>query len=163
MIVYRQLLGDISPSEVKELNEVMGYKQGSFYLKSRKEPASLTAWKLIPLAGLWLFGAGVAGYAFFFRGYNILWLAAGFVPLWAQLFYNWARQPHEEIENCYKYLLAKRAATCEMEKNVAKFKANSWASSKEFNEVQGVLRGRNITMYQLELEMLEKVLNGQLR
>lgn len=113
-LATRQLLGDISHDEVAELNSVHGSANGSWYVKSMKEPAGIIAWNVYPLALLWVVGAGTAGYARFIRGYNNLWFVAGFVPMWGYIFYNWARQPTQEIDNCYRYLLAKRAATCEL-------------------------------------------------
>ncbi len=66
-------------------------------------------------------GAAMGAYARFAKGYNNLWLIGAFIPLVVFNFYNWARQPQQELENCYKYLLTKRAATCEMEINKKKF------------------------------------------
>lgn len=69
------------------------------------------------MAALWVLGVGIAGYAKFVKKYNILWFVAGFVPLWGLILYNYARQPNQLLENAYKYILAKRIATCEFEKN----------------------------------------------
>ena len=88
-IVYRQLLGDISKDEVSELNKVHGSKQGSYYTKGWKEPASILAWKKVPLGIYWALGAGIAVYAKFVRGYNMLWFVAPFAPMWMYLFYQW--------------------------------------------------------------------------
>jgi hypothetical protein len=110
----RQLLGDISPEEVHELNQAFGSQNGSFYTKGNKEPASVMAWKIYPLGLLYVAAVGIAGYAKIIRGYNNLWIAGAFAPFWTYVVYNWARQPTIEIDNCYRYLLAKRAATCEL-------------------------------------------------
>lgn len=121
MATYRQLLGDISRDEVAEINDLMGGKQGLFFLKGIKEPASLIAFKWLPLSIYWGLGAGIAVYAKFIRGYNMLWLFAPFVPLWCMIFQQYVRQPNQEIENAYKYLLAKRAGTCAYELNQRRF------------------------------------------
>lgn len=126
-LATRQLLGDISKDEVKELNAVHGSANGTYYVKSMKEPAGILAWNVYPLALLWATGASIAGYARFIKGYNNLWLVAGFIPMWAYIFYNFARQPTVEIDNCYRYLLAKRAATCEMQANQKTFSQNGFA------------------------------------
>ena len=113
-IATRQLLGDISKAEVKELNTVLGCPNGIYYVKGNKEPASLIGWNIYPLAALYGVSVSIAVYARFIRGYNNLWLAGGFVPFWTYALYNYARQPTQGIENSYNYLLAKRAATCEL-------------------------------------------------
>lgn len=118
-LAARQLLGDITHDEVSELNSVMA--SGRFYYKSNKEPAGIIAWNTYPLGGLLLAGYGIAGYAKFVRGYNNLWFAAAFAPFWTYALYNYVRQPAVEIENCYRYLLAKRAATCELQANSKRF------------------------------------------
>ena len=121
ILVYRQLLGDISQKEVKEVNKVFQARTGFQFTKGYKEPAQLFAWRYLQIYALTLFGGALAGYAKFVKGYNILWFAGSFAPLATYLLYNWARQPNQELENCYKYLLAKRAATCEWESNSKKF------------------------------------------
>lgn len=128
----RQLLGDISHQEVHELNSVFGTRYGLFFTKGVKEPASIVAWRVMPFAALWGFGAGVAAYGKFVKGYNILWLAAGFAPFWTYAVYNYFRQPTQNVENCYRYLLAKRAATCELDQNQKLFNQNGFVSSPEF-------------------------------
>lgn len=126
-LATRQLLGDISSQEVSELNKVFGMSNGSFYVKGWKEPASIVAWKIYPLALLYGAALGIGGYARFVKGYNNLWLIAGFVPFWSYVLYNYARQPTIEIDNCFRYLLAKRAATCELQANSQRFAAAPFA------------------------------------
>ena len=70
------------------------------------------------------------------KKYNILWYVAAFAPIGGYALYNWARQPTQEIENCYKYLLSKRAATCEMEKNIAKLNKLPITKTKEYQDLQ---------------------------
>lgn len=122
-------MGDISSSEVAEVNKVIGTPNGYYFVKGFKDPASIIAWSYIPIAAYWGLGAGIAGYAKFVKGYNILWFIGGFVPLWAWLYYDYFRQPTKTIENAYKYILAKRAATCEFEKNKKRFENSRFAKS----------------------------------
>ena len=110
----RQLLGEISHDEVKELNASIGKRQGTYYTLSMKDPATLHAWKIFPILAFTGVSYGIAGYARFVKGYSNLWLVGGFVPIWGYLFYNYASQPDQELQNCYKYLQGKRAATCEL-------------------------------------------------
>lgn len=128
-------MGDVSKEEIEELNRVFGKSKGVMYTKSPKEPATILAWNTLPLFAYWGLGAGIAGYALAVKGYNILWTVGPFVPLWVYIIYQWTRQPKQDIENCYKYLLTKRAATCELEKNKKKFHGNEWSKSKEIHEI----------------------------
>ena len=88
------------------------------------------------MAGLWALGTVVAGYAKFVKRYNILWFVAPYVPLWAYLFYNWGRQPTQEIENSYNFVLAKRSATAALEANRSRFASASFAGSSEVAQIQ---------------------------
>lgn len=117
MIIYRQLLGDISKSEVKELNRAIGSRQGVSFTKSYKEPATVNVWNWKQLYALTATGAGIAGYAKFVKGYNMLWFVGGFVPVLSYALYNYGRQDPQLLENAYRYLLTKRAATVELERN----------------------------------------------
>ena len=97
------------------MNRVFG---GYFlFTKTPKEPAGIFAWRWLQLSALTGAGWCVALYAKFVKGYNILWFIAPFCPFWTFALYNWVRQPDQGLENCYKYLLAKRTATCELEKH----------------------------------------------
>jgi hypothetical protein len=111
------LLGDVSNNEVAELNRVFRGDTGFHFVKGNKEPASIIAFNWVSLALLGAVCTGITVYAKVVKRYNVLWYVAGFLPLATYGFYNYVRQPNQEIENCYKYLLAKRAATCELEKN----------------------------------------------
>jgi len=163
IITYRQLLGDISKEEISELNSAFGTPNGLYFTKGYKEPASILGWKTLPLMAYWGIGAGFAGYAKFIKGYNILWFVAPFVPLWMLLYYQYVRQPTQQIENAYKYLLAKRAATCEHEQNRRKFDTAKFAKTPELQQLQEFLRSRNMTLYQLEADLVDRINNGELR
>ena len=146
---------------MSELNKVMG--NGHFYVKSRREPAGIFAWNVYPLAFLWVAGASIAVYARFIKGYNNLWLIAGFVPMWTYGLYNYARQPTGQIENCYNYLLAKRAATCELEANAKRFAQNDFTQTEAFGKLRGALEARNVTLYQVEAELVDKIVAGSFK
>jgi hypothetical protein len=162
-IVTRQLLGEISSDEISELNSIVGSPNGTFFLGSNKEPASLWGWKIYPLLGLWAVCSGIAVYTRFIKGYNNLWLIAGYVPMWSYLIYGAARQPNQEIQNAYNYLLAKRAATCELQANTKKFNQNEFTKSEQYKSLRQALEARNITLYQLEAELVEKVNAGTIK
>ena len=131
------MLGDISKAEIYELNKVFSpYSTGLCYQKSVKEPAGIFVWRGVVLTAAWGLCTGLAGYALFVKKYNILWIAGSYAPLWTLMLYNFARQPEQQIENCYKYLLAKRAATCEHEKNQARFAQNEFTKTPEFQQLQ---------------------------
>jgi hypothetical protein len=72
------------------------------------------------------------------------------MPLVTYALYNWSRQPYQDIENCYKYLLEKRAATCQLEKNAQQFSKSKYAGSPELKQLQEYLTRNNISLYQLE-------------
>ena len=135
LLVYRQLLGDISTQEVKEVNSVFGSSTGYLYTKCPVQSAHLMTWSKTPLALLWVFGASTACYTKFVRGYNILWFVAPFLPLWGMLLYDVARPPKQEIENALKYILAKRAATCELERNQGRLLGSEVAQTQEFKSL----------------------------
>ncbi len=105
---------------------------GNFYMRGMKEPATLIGWKIYPIVAMWGLSASIAVYARFIRGYNNLWLVGGFIPLWSYLLYNWARQPEQEIQNCYNYILAKRAATCELQSNSKRFNQNAFTQTEQY-------------------------------
>jgi hypothetical protein len=68
-------------------------------------------------------GSAIGLYGKFIKQGNMLWLMASVVPFTVGLVVNNARQPADDIQNCYRYLLAKRAATCEFEKNKSRMQA----------------------------------------
>lgn len=116
-VATRQLLGEITKDEIRDLNSALGSKNGSFYTLSMKEPALIHAWKIWPALIFGGISGSIAMYGRFIKGYNTLWLVGGFFPLAGYVIYNYARQPSQEIQNCYNFLLAKRAATCELQSN----------------------------------------------
>lgn len=118
---------------------------------------------MYPILALWGLSTGIAVYGRFLRGYNNLWLIAGYVPLWTYLLYGACRQPTQEIQNAYNYLLAKRAATCELQANTKRFKQNDFTHSDQYRTLRQALESRNITLYQLEAELVEKINSGAIK
>jgi hypothetical protein len=84
------------------------------------------AWKVWPTIFFTGLSGAIALYARFIKGYNNLWFLGGFFPLAGFALYSYARQPSQEIQNCYNYLLAKRAATCHLESNSKRFNENDF-------------------------------------
>ena len=100
-------------------------------------------------------GAAFGFYGRFAKGYNNLWLLAPILPLLTWGLVQEARQPTTLIDNTYRYLIAKRAATAEFEANNAKLLENEWAKSAEFAALQGSLAANNDTLYDLEARLVE--------
>ena len=88
----RQLLGDISKSEVKDLNRTRG-GLFNYYTKGFNEPAKVLCWN--PVALLTFLGAGsaVGLYGKFARGHNILWYPASVLPFAFAMLVNYYQQP----------------------------------------------------------------------
>lgn len=132
-------------------------------MKGFKEPASVIAWNVAPLGGLYVAAVSIALYARFIRGYNNLWLVAGFAPFWTYVLYNYYRQPNQAVQNSYQYLLARRAATCELQANSKKFNEQEFAQSEQFRKIRAALETRNITLYELEAEIVDKINAGSFK
>ena len=113
-LTYRQQLGEISHAEVAEVNQALGGRYS--FSRARDEPAKLYAYDSAMLGFYFLAGAAIGGYGFFVKRYNMLWLPAGLAPFTVSLVLNHIRQPVEEMQNAYRYLLEKRAASCVYEK-----------------------------------------------
>ena len=152
-INLRQKLGEISYSEVWELNRVFGLK--NIILPSRNEPARVVAFPTMPLL-FWF----VAGKAFGFWGYgvkkyNILWFFPGSImPFAMAALMSWVNQPQQDIQNYYRYLLAKRAASCEYEKNAKHM------SSLDLGVIKPFMESKGQTLYDVEASLVEKISNG---
>ena len=113
-LTYRQQLGEISQAEVAEVNQALGGRYS--FSRARDEPAKLYAYDSAMLGVYFLAGATIGAYGFFVKRYNMLWIPAGFAPFTTALVMNHLRQPVEEMQNAYRYLLEKRAASCVYEK-----------------------------------------------
>ena len=72
------------------------------------EPSKIVAYNRPFLAGAFGFSAFLASYAKFVKGYSVIWLVGGFMPLVTCSFNMYHRQPEPVIQNAYSYILAKR-------------------------------------------------------
>ena len=102
-------------------------------------------------------GAFFAGYGHLVKGHNMLWLVGGFVPLMTLMVYNNSSQPEQLHLNCYRYLLAKKQASVELQEKTAAFNKNSFVSTSEFKQLQGHLSSTGKTLYELEQELVNKI------
>ena len=123
----------------------------------------MVAWQKFEFLAFGGAGAAIAGYGRFVRSYNNLWLLAAALPLmtWALVMKH--RQPVTLVDNAYRYLIAKRAATAEFEANQSKLMANEWASSKEYSALQGALHGNCMTFYDLEAHLVQQIESGKIQ
>ena len=97
----------------------------------------------------------LAGYGRFVRGYNNLWLLAAVIPISLTSLVMGSRQPSLLIDNAYRYLVAKRAATAEFEKNQARLQSNEWAQSADFHNLSASLSSNGQTLYDLEAKLVQ--------
>ena len=65
--------------------------------------------------------------------------------------------------NCYKYILAKRAATCEFEKNHKRFAATEVANTKEYKDLKSYMHATHSSLYQVEKNLLDRIMSGDLK
>ena len=159
-LVYRQILGDISKHDVKDVNQVLGGKY--HYTKSWTQPATMFAWDR-NIAAFWLFSASYAVFGKFVKGYSIIWLAFPFIPTWIYMLYNYQHQPHQDLENAYRYIIHKRAATTEFEKNKSKIESEFNKYTKEKEQLATYLNKNNWTLYDFEAELYNQVIKGELK
>ena len=152
----KQQVGKITAGEVKDINAQFG---GQYYVINRF--GSLATINT-PLMGAAFAACGaLAGYAKFARGQNMLWFIGAFVPFGTVCLYNHVKQPTQHIQNCYSYLLGKRAATVEMQANSSAFAASSFASQPEFSHLKASLQSSNKTLYELEAELVNSISSGK--
>ena len=135
-IALRAQLGEISPEEVSEVNRVLGGAglDSVRFSLDKSEPALLSAINVVPAALFLGFGMGAAGIAKVARGYNNLWFIGAILPCTLYCVFN-KNKNTEQIDNAYRYLIAKRAATCEHEANCERFMANEWTKTPEFQNL----------------------------
>ncbi|CAI2380341.1 unnamed protein product [Moneuplotes crassus] len=160
-LVQRQILGDISKQEVKDVNQSMGSRY--CFTKSRAQPATMFAWDTKTLSAFWGFSAFYALYGKFVKRYSIVWLIMPFAPTWLYIFYNYMNQPQQDLENAYQFILTKRAATAEYQKNKAKVESVLNKFPTEKTELTNYLKSHDMTLYELEAEVYDKVARGALR
>lgn len=154
-LTLRQQLGEISHDEVSELNRVLGGAR-YYFTRCRDEPAKLYAYNTLPLLALLGAGGAFGLYGKFVRGYNLLWLPASVLPFAVGLVMNYSQQPVDELQNCFRYLLAKRAATCENEKNAAQMESAELAKVRPIIETAA-----GNTLYDFESSIVDKISNGR--
>ena len=159
LLHYRQTLGDISKQEVSEINTVLGGRY--HFTKSWAEPARVFAWDKAT-ALFWGIGATSAVYGKFFKGYSLVWLVIPFAPCWTYMFYNWARQPIQDIENAYRYTIQKRAATAEFDKSRGHVDKAFSEYSTQKDQLRKHLEANNSTLYDLEADLYAKLIKGSL-
>lgn len=155
----RQQLGEIQPHEVKELNRVMD--KNCYFTRGRSEPALLKQWNTFPILGFLGAGMGFGLVGKFVRGYNILWLGATILPCALYLIHNAANQNSTRLQNAYRYLLEKRAATCQMEKNMARFQQASFAQTAEFQALSEHMGSRRTNLYEMEAALVNQIAEGK--
>jgi len=133
----RRQLGEITTEEVSEVNRVLGGNPLTGYLltRSSKEPALLCAWHKFEFLAFLGAGGALGMYGRVARGYNNLWLGAAILPVMAWAITQKARQPTTLVDNAYRYLIAKRAATAEFEANQSRLMANEWAQTEHFASI----------------------------
>ena len=118
-LVLRQKLGEVSSEEVSDVNRVLGgnLMTGHWFVRGKREPAKIWAWNKLPLTTFTMLGLSLGAYGRLVKGYNNLWLGAGLLPITMYMIVASQRQPATAVENAYRYILAKRVATCELEAN----------------------------------------------
>ncbi len=89
-LVLRQLLGDVSHDDVKELNRVVATKK-HYFTKAWDEPAKINVWDTFAIGGLLLGGFAFGTYGVVIRRYNLLWLLAAPIPGAFGLLVNYMR------------------------------------------------------------------------
>ena len=157
-IELRRQLGEITSQEVSEVNRVLG---GSYiFTRSRSEPAKLSAWNTVEALGFAGAGGALGLFGRFARGHNNLWLFASALPFCSYLLVQSSRQPTTLVDNAYRYLIAKRAATAEYEANQAKILSNEWAQSAEYGALSGALSAQGKTLYDLEAQLVSQIESG---
>ena len=90
---------------------------GHWFVRGKREPAKIWAWNKLPLTMFSMLGLSLGAYGRVVKGYNNLWLGAGLLPVTVYMIVASQRQPATTVENAYRYILAKRVATCELEAN----------------------------------------------
>ncbi len=159
ILEMRQQLGDISKAEVSAYNKTFAKERSCYYRKSRSEPARVIAYRRNIV---WVACASVIGtwYTMIRVRKGFLWWAATWVPFVFYLIYNRARQPVEEVSNCYRYILAKRTASAQMSEHDKEI-AVLLKDNPKLKELQSYLKTSKLTLYELEHKMLQDIVKGQ--
>jgi TRAP-type mannitol/chloroaromatic compound transport system substrate-binding protein len=94
-------------------------------------------------------GFAFAGFGLVVLRSNFLWLAAAPIPALLHRLYDRSNQDEDVLQNSYRYLLAKRAATAEFELNNASVPRNK--------ELIAALSAANTNLYKFELDIVERI------
>lgn len=159
-LALRQKLGEISDGEVAEVNRVMG-GSSTLFTRARSEPAKMYAWKTLPVALSAGLGLSLGAYGTIVKGYNNLWLVAGLLPVIAYMGVAAQKQPAVKIENAYRYILAKRVATCELEANIQRMAANEFTKAAEYEDLTTMMSQQGQTLYDVEADLVNRIMSGK--
>ena len=102
-------------------------------------------------------------YGRFVKGWATIFLVVPYISLIPMYLYHKSNQPHQELENAYWFILAKRAASCEYQKGVFKAKELFGQFPKESSEVKSYLQSSGKTLYHLESEIVESIMSGKIK
>ena len=155
------MLGEISSSELAEVNSMFGGLGSVTFFMNKKEPAHLTAIPTMGTAFFFGIGGAMGVYGKFIRGNSFLWLGAALLPGTMYYLTAMAKQPNTELCSAYRYLLAKRAATCEMEANASAVAQSDFAQSKEYEAMSQELASSGRTLYDMEADLVNAISSGQ--
>eukprot|EP00826_Nyctotherus_ovalis_P053278 TRINITY_DN6898_c0_g2_i8.p1 TRINITY_DN6898_c0_g2~~TRINITY_DN6898_c0_g2_i8.p1 ORF type:complete len:228 (-),score=51.88 TRINITY_DN6898_c0_g2_i8:92-775(-) len=155
----RQQLGDITKSEVASANKALG-KTGSYHFrKARGEPAKVLAYRK-NILWVALLSAGGVAYTMIYHRKGRLWWIAPFAPLILYAVYNRVRQPIESTANVYRFILAKRIATAQMA-GQEKEMINMIKAYPKLSNLRGYLIGEKTTLYELQQNMINSIINDK--
>jgi len=147
-LTMRQQLGEISHDELNEVNRVMGSTSVRF-TKSANLPAKLIAEDVLTTSLFFVAGMSFFLYGRFALKSNMLWLLAAPAPALVYAKLSGSREDTDLLQNAYRYLLTKRAATAEFEQNQASVPRNE--------KLADALSQTNCTLYEMEQQLVAKI------
>ena len=71
------------------------------------------------------------------------------------------RQPATTVENAYRYILAKRVATCELEANANRMKENNFTKTEAYSELTNLMVENGKTLYDVENDLVDRIISGK--
>ena len=99
--------------------------------------------------------AAVSLFGKFYKGYSLVWLYMPFIPFGLYYAWNMRNPPIQDLENVYRYIIAKRQATCEFQNNETEMKAFFDKHKEEARKVEEYLSKKGDTLYHLERDLVE--------
>ena len=151
-LVLRSQLGEITSKDLKEVRALPSSKK--YYIRrSRVEPAHLSAYKITPLMFTMLACGGALGYSKLILGKNILWYAFSFIPLGLMLFYQIKYQPHEQLNNCYRYILSKRVGTVQLQEGATHIN-NHFPANQQVDLLKNYMLEKKVNLYQVQNDLI---------